>query len=588
MMSCSAVNDSYTYNENGRVASGLIYLRELEFSAFRVNPPLGNMVGAIPAFLCDAEHSTRARLGFSLFGRDEYKAGSQFIEKNSNHRSYLISGRICCITFSVIGGWFLFLWARELYGVISGYVASLLWVFSPYTLGFGGLICPDVPSAALGIVVGYFFWKWNRNYKPKYTFLLGVTLGIAELTKFTLLVFYPLILLLWSINGRKKPKELFFAFFLSLLIINMGYVFEGTGKSLGSYRFQTTFFTGCETLKEVPTGGGNRFRDTLLGKIPVPLPMNFVQGIDTQRLDFERGLSSYLRGEWSDHGWWHYYFYALLIKTPLGTLGLLLLAVYCTFFVKECNTSWRDEVVVLLPGIVLLVFVSSQTGFSIHSRYIIPALPFFFIWISKVGKAISWKRPALSAFISLLLAWSVFSSLWVYPHSISYFNELAVILPTPEDKNYPQAAETQKTFWQRAKYLLDAGPRNGPRHLLDSNIDWGQDLFNLEQWCQSHPEVKEMKVAYWGSYPLEMSKVVSTGMPLANDPQPGWYALSVNYIYDREKRYRYFLHFEPVATAGYSINIYHVTLEEANRIRQKMGLPELESSTLSTPERNVI
>jgi hypothetical protein len=265
-------------------------------------------------------------------------------------------------------------------------------------------------------------------------------------------------------DWQKQFKQLAVMFAMSLLIINMDYLFEGTGKQLGTFKFQTTFLTGCKTLSDVPSGGGNRFDGTLLGYVPVPLPSNFIQGIDTQRLDFERGLPSYLRGEWLKHGWWHYYLYALLVKTPLGTIGLFLLAVFCTFFQKGYNASWRDEMIILLPGIVLLVFVSSQTGFSVHSRYIIPALPFFFIWISKVGKSFQLKRPVVATLASVLLVWSVFSSLWVYPHSLSYFNELAAILPTPEDKNYPKPTESPKTFRQKTKWILDAGPRNGPRH----------------------------------------------------------------------------------------------------------------------------
>ncbi|MDR1959576.1 MAG: hypothetical protein LBQ54_11150 [Planctomycetaceae bacterium] len=78
-----------------------------------------------------------------------------------------------------------------------------------------------------------------------------------------------------------------------------------------------------------------------------------------------------------------------------------------------------------------------------------------------------------------------------------------------------------------------------------------------------------MKVAYWGSYPLELTEVPSGGMPPANGPQPGWYALSVNSLYGREKQYRYFLDFAPVDTAGYSIYIYRITLEEVNRVRRR-------------------
>jgi len=58
-------------------------------------------------------------------------------------------------------------------------------------------------------------------------------------------------------------------------------------------------------------------------------------------------------------------------------------------------------------------------------------------------------------------------------------------------------------------------------------------------------------------------------------PSPGYHALSVNEIYGHSKGYRYFLNFEPIATAGYSIYIYHITLEDANRVRREMGLPEL-------------
>jgi hypothetical protein len=99
-----------------------------------------------------------------------------------------------------------------------------------------------------------------------------------------------------------------------------------------------------------------------------------------------------------------------------------------------------------------------------------------------------------------------------------------------------------------------------------------------------------MKVAYFGSYPLEKSKIESAGVPptapnpghIDGDtdtstfgPLPGWYALSVNEIYGQSQQYRYFLNFRPIAMAGYSIYIYHITTDEANRVRREMGLKPL-------------
>jgi hypothetical protein len=317
----------------------------------------------------------------------------------------------------------------------------------------------------------------------------------------------------------------------------------------------------------------NRFAGTWLGTFPVPLPAEFVQGIDTQRYDFERGLPSYLRGQWADHGWWYYYLYSLAVKVPLGTWCLLLLAVGVTIFGRGFNAAWRDEMVVLVPGLVILVFVSGQTGFSVHSRYIISALPFFFIWISKVAcvfemRPITGTRRSMAAMVVAALIWSVCSSLWAYPHSLSYFNELA------------------------------GGPKKGGEHLLGSNIDWGQDLLYLKDWLDKHPEVTLDGLAFFGPYPATLAGIPETPFPqsapsvdnYATDrnsiaesdgatwrfsPKPGWYVVSVNYLYDRSRRYCYFLDFEPAASAGYSIYIYHITPDDANRVRGQLRLVEL-------------
>lgn len=272
--------------------------------------------------------------------------------------------------------------------------------------------------------------------------------------------------------------------------------------------------------------------------------------------------------------------------------------------------------VVLVPGLIILILVSSQTGFSVHSRYVIPTLPFLFIWTSKAARVleagpnalpftkrtwgiVGWfcnrKQPVMALLVILALTWSVGSSLSIYPHSLSYFNELAAVLPTSADASYPKAIGEDRgtqSIISKINWAINAGPRNGPRHLLDSNIDWGQDLFYLKDWLGLHPDVKLDGLAYWNSYPAPLAGILETppparglcdgDLPTAWDPDrfgplPGWYALSVNYIYSRARQYRYFLNFEPVAMAGYSIYIYHITIDEANRVRRKLGLPELKA-----------
>jgi hypothetical protein len=568
-------------SEDALLASGVSHYKYQRFDLYRVNPPLVRLLASLPVkneLL--SQESAWWRYDTSPLKRSEFTVGIDVVRRHPDYKLLIFRSRILiALFFGLIGTLTCYFYSKQFSGLIPAFLTLLLWCFSPYVLGHGSTIMNDVPSAVFAMTSVYFFWKWLKHPEMLESFIAGIILGLAELTKFTLLIFYPLFVFLWILyripefkllsrqDWFQQLKQIVIIFAISLLIINMGYLFEDAGKQLGTFKFQTTFFTGYENIKDIPISGANRFENTLLGTIPVPLPANYIQGIDTQRLDFERGLPSYLRAEWSDHGWWYYYLYALLIKTPLGTIGLFLLAIFCTFFQKNYNISWRDEMVILLPGIVLLVFVSSQTGFSVHSRYAIPALPFFFIWMSKIGKVFSLRKRFLQVLVLILLFWSIFSSLWVYPHSISYFNELAAILPTHKEQRSPQEPEGTPFIVS----LLNAGSRNGGRHLLDSNIDWGQDLFYLEKWCLQHPEITEISTAIYGSYPLEQTKIPAKSMPPINDPQPGWYALSVNYIYNREKQYQYFLNFEPVAMAGYSIYIYYITQDGIDKSHQNKG-----------------
>src|SRR5205807_230734 len=110
---------------------------------------------------------------------------------------------------------------------------------------------------------------------------------------------------------------------------------------------------------------------------------------------------------------------------------------------KHCACAgWLEELFVGLPALAILVLVSSQTGFTHHMRYVLPLFPFLIVGTGKLG---SYFRPGQwrgALAVSALLSWGIASSLAVYPHSLSYFNEVV------------------------------GGPDNGGAHLIDSNLDW--------------------------------------------------------------------------------------------------------------------
>ncbi len=172
------------------------------------------------------------------------------------------------------------------------------------------------------------------------------------------------------------------------------------------------------------------------------------------------------------------------------------------------------------------------------------------------------------------------SSLWEYPHSLSYFNELA------------------------------GGPENGSEYLVDSNIDWGQDLLFLRDWLKKHPEARPLGLAYFGYFDPRVAGIEFTlppkgptspeeaAGPDAKDlgPRPGWYAVSVSMLRGYQYQlpdgrggqpwfplnsFSYFQRFRPIAHAGWSIYIYHITPEECSKMRHTMGLPKKGRSWLA-------
>jgi hypothetical protein len=569
LLAWAATRHSPTVDEPPHLAAGLAAWQLGRPELYQVNPPLVRMLAALPV-VCARPQTDWS--GFYSGTRPEAGVGGGFLQANRDGWFwYFILARWACIPLSLLGGTVCWRWAGELYGPHAGLLALALWCFCPNVLAHAQMITPDAGAAALGVTAAYAFWRWLREPTAGRACLAGVTLGLAELTKMTWVLLFLLWPLLWvlyrALRRSGEPRrpwpmqagQLALIVLLGVGVLNLGYGCDGSFQRLGTFRFSSRALTGRDEDASWLAAGEhqNRFAGSWLGAVPVPVPRSYLLGIDLQKVDFEQQPPSYLRGEWRQGGWWYYYLYALAVKVPLGTWLLLLLAVALKLLRAGPAVRLRDELVVLAPLVLILVFVSSQTGFNHHLRYVLPALPFAFIWVGQAAQArvAGWQVPALVAGAA---AWSVASSLLVYPHSLSYFNELA------------------------------GGPTNGHAHLVDSNIDWGQDLFYLKRWLDDHPEARPLGLAYFGSVPPSLAGIESGRVPdssasgqkeanAAGDrgegPRPGWYALSVHRL--RGEDYGYFLQFRPVAMAGYSIYIYHLSPEDANRARRDLGLDDL-------------
>ncbi len=243
----------------------------------------------------------------------------------------------------------------------------------------------------------------------------------------------------------------------------------------------------------------------------------------------------------------------ILTDRGVGTLLVLLFAVGWTLVApRERSPGWPAEAVLLGLPFAALALVSSQTGMTHHVRYVFVVLPFAFVFVSRLFSAAS--RRSTRRIAGLLILLSLLESMAVWPRTISFFN------------------------------MAVGGPARGHEHLIDSNLDWGQDLFLLAEWAKAHPEARPLHLAYFGSVdPLLLGieyRLPPSGHPARTGdpawvaaPAPGWHAVSASLLHGwrslvpdgsgrfvpaGDKDFTWLLEHEPVARVGDSIFIYRV------------------------------
>jgi hypothetical protein len=270
--------------------------------------------------------------------------------------------------------------------------------------------------------------------------------------------------------------------------------------------------------------------------LPVPAT-TYLLNVRTLVGHAQRGHGAFLMGRVSTHGWWYYFPVAFLLKTPGVTLVLLAVSAWDT--VRRAR--WRETLpVVAFPATYFAFALTSSL--NIGYRYILPMLPFLLVYAARVARVPVFPAAARRYALVGLSVLYAGVSLWLHPHYLAYFN------------------------------LLAGGPAGGYRYLVDSNLDWGQDLKLLRDYLEERG-VDQVWMSYLGTadpayYGIEHRSLFApaSSQPAEGfapfDPAPGWYAISATVLQgaysDEPDLLDWFRRREPEARIGYSIFVYHV------------------------------
>ncbi len=533
----SARHKAVTVDELGHLPSGVYTLASGDVRHATLNPPLLNVLSALPVFALNLESSIEPPAASD----DVFSFWSSGYHFQARHRAdYLrifAAARWVPVLLMLLLGVLVYCWANELAqasgrgesGPAAGLVAASLFWFSPNLIAHARIVGTDTGTALFVAAAVYALRAMLLRNDASRAVVFGVALGLAQLTKFYALLLYPLALVIviawwrWRApDSSLRPwlTHCAVAFAVSLLVLNAGYGFAEFGRSLSALTLHG------DAAKAVQSTG--------IGSLPLPLPGAFVRAIDGQWLEVTSGIRSFLLGESFQGGRLDYYLIVLLLKTSLFGFAVFAGGLFIAF--RRSGVDRAETALVLAFPVLLFVALTVSGNRQLGLRALLSGLPFLCVFVGAAWSiaTTSSRRPMVAG---ALVVGSLLTAGMAYPDYLAHFNSFA------------------------------GGRDGGYRHASDANIDIGQDLVGLAAYLDE-VDAETVQLFYFGSVDPALYGI-DYRVPEDYRLEPGYLAISVS-LY--RMSYDVYDHGvlrkvgpvdlsslgEPVASIGGSIHVYHL------------------------------
>jgi hypothetical protein len=452
---------NHTTDEPAHIACGMQWLDRHVYLYEPQHPPLARVAAALGPYLLGIRSQDTPGTGLE----QESLEGAKILYRGNRYGLTLAMARLGTLPFFWLACLVVYAWGKRSYGAAAAVIALFFFSFLPPILAHAGLATTDM---ALTAFVGAAFLtglRWAESPTWKRGLLFGAATGLAAVSKFSSLVFFPaaaaLALAGYLYFHRPAAPALVASVKERLPSFGLA-VAAGALVIAAMYRFSlSAFFAGIRA----------------------------VEAHNAQ------GHIAYLLGQRSTGGFWYFYPVVLAVKTPLALVVLLGLALW--WMCREPGRVRRDWPVLAFVAGILLVALFSRINIGV--RHILPI--YFGVSLLAAEAVPDWMergrtRPWIGPVLGGLMVWFAASSLLCHPDYLAYTNELAGSAPE--------------------------------KVLADSDLDWGQDMKRLSvRLHQVGATQVTFDPIVLADFEGEMGfPRMASSNPVA--PSPGWNAVSLS------------------------------------------------------------
>lgn len=427
----------------------------------------------------DFEHPPIPRVLFALPFRhvrtqsqDKWEYGNDLYAHGDRYIHNVAKARRPNLIFLIIGGIAVAAIARRMFDPVVAWIATALFLFLPPILAHAGVAATDMAGVAAFAIALYALLLWCDDPSWRRTILLGAAIASGIVCKYSFLFYFPVTMIIVLVARRRLvPARLLVAGLTASLVVWAAFGFS----------FSTMAEANPQAAMMARDGG---VPEKLI-RIPVPAP-DLLMGVLAVKVHNRAGHPSYLLGELSSDGWWYYFPIALAIKTPIPFLILALVG-GALLIVRRHPAA----VLLVIAAAILLIGMSARINIGV--RHILPIyVPLSILAAFAVVEL--WRGKAvLRAALVAALVWLGASSVLAHPDYIPWMNAFA--------------------------------GRQPERVLLDSNYDWGQDIWRLIRVCRKRGITSLGYSVFTNIRPSTVG--ITSGYPLdENIPGKGWIVLS--------------------------------------------------------------